>query len=141
MRLRTRDYRNKPRVDPRYFTHEHDVRVMTYELRLARWIGAQPGFSGWAGAELAPGPDVRSDEELLDYVHRTYNTVYHPSCTVKMGADDDPSAPLDARLRVKGVEGLRVADGSVMPDLVAVNPCFTTMVIGENCADLLEEDA
>ncbi|MDQ0711967.1 choline dehydrogenase-like flavoprotein [Streptomyces luteogriseus] len=55
--------------------------------------------------------------------------------------DDDPSAPLDARLRVKGVEGLQVADGSVMPDLVTVNPCITTMMIGEKCADLLREDA
>ena len=58
-----------------------------------------------------------------------------------MGADDGPSTPLDARLRVKGVEGLRVADGSVMPDLVAVIPCITTMLIGEKRADLLKEDA
>jgi choline dehydrogenase len=141
VRLRTRDYRDKPRVDPRYFTHEHDVRVMTYGLRLARRIAEQPALSGWAGAELAPGPEARTDDELLDYVHKTHNTVYHPSCTVKMGADDDHSAPLDARLRVKGVEGLRVADGSVMPHLVTVNPCITTMMIGEKCADLLREDA
>ncbi|MEU2065047.1 GMC oxidoreductase [Streptomyces sp. NPDC013455] len=141
VRLRTRDHRDKPRVDPRYFTHEHDVRVMTYGLRLARRIAVQPALSGWAGAELAPGPDVRTDDELVDYIRRTHNTVYHPSCTVRMGADDDPSAPLDARLRVKGVEGLRVADGSVMPDLTAVNPCITTMVIGEKCADLVKEDA
>ncbi|WP_437050170.1 GMC oxidoreductase [Streptomyces sp. enrichment culture] len=87
-----------------------------------------------AGAELAPGPDVRDDDELLDYIRRTRSTVYHPACTVRMGADDDPSAPLDARLRV---EGLRVADGSVMPDLVTVNPCVTTMAIGEKCADLI----
>lgn len=60
---------------------------------------------------------------------------------MKTGADDDPSAPLDARLRVKGVEGLRVADGSVMPDLISVNPCITTMMIGEKCAGMLKEDA
>lgn len=76
MRLRTRDYRDKPMVDPRYFTHEHDVRVMTYGLGLARRIASQPALSGWAGAELAPGPDVRTDEELLDYIHKTHNTVY-----------------------------------------------------------------
>jgi len=68
--------------------------------------------------------------EVLDHIHKTHNTVHHPSCTVKMGADDDASAPLDARLRVKGVkgvEGLRVADSSVMPDLTSVNPCITTL--------------
>ncbi|MFE4856709.1 GMC family oxidoreductase [Streptomyces sp. NPDC056670] len=141
VRLRTRDFRDKPRVDPRYFTDEHDVRVMTHGLRLGRRIAAQPALAPWAGAELAPGPDVQTDDELLDYIATTHNTVYHPSCTVKMGADDDPSAPLDARLRVKGIAGLRVADGSAMPDLVTVNPCITTMMIGEKCADMLKEDA
>ncbi|MEU6051840.1 GMC family oxidoreductase N-terminal domain-containing protein [Streptomyces xanthochromogenes] len=141
VRLRTRDFRDKPRVDPRYFTDEHDVRVMTYGLRLARRIAAQPALAPWAGAELAPGPGVQTDDELFDYIATTHNTVYHPSCTVKMGADDDRSAPLDARLRVKGIEGLRVADGSAMPDLVTVNPCITTMMIGEKCADMLKEDA
>jgi choline dehydrogenase len=93
------------------------------------------------GGGSGGGPDVRTDDEPLDYIHKTHNTVYHPSCTVRMGADADPSAPLDAWLRVKGVEGLRVADGSVMPDLIAVNPCITTMMIGEKCADLVKEDA
>lgn len=120
--------------------YEHDVRVMTHGLRLARRIAAQPALSGWTGAELAPGPQVRGDDELLVYIRKTHNTVYHPSCTVRMGADDDPLAPLDARLRVKGVGDLRVADGSVMPDLVTVNPCITTMMIGEKCADLIRAD-
>jgi choline dehydrogenase len=94
VRLRTRDYRDKPKVDPRYFTHEHGVRVMTYGLKPARRMASPPALSGWAGAEPAPGPDVRTDEELLEYIDKTHNTVYHPSCTVKMGAGDDPSAPL-----------------------------------------------
>jgi choline dehydrogenase-like flavoprotein len=69
------------------------------------------------------------------------DTVYHPACTAKMGADDDPMAVLDVRFRVRGVDGLRVADGSAMPFLVAVNPCITTMAIGVKCADLIKEDA
>jgi choline oxidase len=141
VRLRTRDFRDKPRVDPRYFTHEHDMRVMAFGLRLARTIAAQTPLAEWAGAELAPGPDAQSDDELQAYIRETHNTVYHPAGTVRMGADSDTGAPLDPRLRVKGVTGLRVADASVMPFLPAVNPCITTMMIGEKCADMIKEDA
>ncbi|HEX2300633.1 MAG TPA: GMC oxidoreductase, partial [Pseudonocardiaceae bacterium] len=138
------DFRDKPRVDPRYFTDPHDEQVMLYGMRLAREIAAQPALAGWVGRELAPGPDAQSDDELIDYVHRTHNTVYHPCCTVPMGMGPmgaGERAPLDARLRVKGIGALRVADGSAMPFLVAVNPCLTTMMIGEKCADLIREDA
>ncbi|GAA1951174.1 GMC family oxidoreductase [Amycolatopsis minnesotensis] len=141
VRLRTRDYRDKPKVDPRYFTDPHDIRVMTYGIKLAREIVAQPAMAAWAGTELAPGAGARTDDEIADYLRKTHNTVYHPSCTAKMGGDNDPNAVLDARLRVRGVSNLRVADGSAMPFLVAVNPCITTMAIGEKCADMLKEDA
>ena len=82
-----------------------------------------------------------SDDELIDYMHKTHNTVYHPACTAHMGPDSDPLAVVDPRLRVRGVRGLRVADGSVLPFLPAINPCITTMMIGEKCADMLKEDA
>ena len=141
VRLRTRDFRDKPAVDPRYFTDPHDIRVMSYGIKLARQIVSQPAMQEWAGAELHPGPDVRTDDEIADYIRKTHNTVYHPAASVPMGADDDPQAPLDARLRVKGVQGLRVADASAMPFLVAVNPNITTMAIGEKCSDMLKEDA
>lgn len=139
VRLRTRDFRDKPLVDPRYFTDPRDEQVMLRGVRLARRIAAQPALASWAGRELAPGPGARSDDELIDYIRRTHNTVYHPSCTVPMGTGD--RAPLDARLRVKGIDGLRVADGAAMPFLVTVNPGITTMMIGEKCADLLRVDA
>ncbi|RBL82879.1 choline oxidase, partial [Streptomyces cavourensis] len=139
VRLRTRDFRDKPRVDPRYFTDEHDVRVMTYGLRLAREIVARPAMADWAGTELAPGPGATTDAELFAYIRETHNTVYHPAGTVRMGPADDPDSPLDPQLRVKGVTGLRVADASVMPVLTTANPCITTMMIGEKCADLIRE--
>ncbi|WP_084742037.1 GMC family oxidoreductase N-terminal domain-containing protein [Cryptosporangium aurantiacum] len=139
VRLRSRDFRDKARVDPRYFTDDegHDERVMLAGLRLARTIAAQPALAGWVGRELAPGPSAVTDDELLDYVHKTHNTVYHPSCTARMGRDDDPYAVLDAQLRVRGVRGLRVADASAMPLLTTVNPNLTTMMIGERCGDLI----
>ncbi|MBB3053371.1 choline dehydrogenase-like flavoprotein [Prauserella isguenensis] len=138
VRLRSRDFRDKPAVDPRYFTHPHDMRVMTAGVTLARKIVEQPAMRDWAGAELFPGPDVRTDDEIADYVRRTHNTVYHPAASVPMGAEADK--PLDERLRVKGVHGLRVADASAMPFLVAVNPNITTMAIGEKCSDMLKAD-
>lgn len=139
VRLRSRDFRDKPRVDPRYFTDAegHDMRVMIAGIRTAREIMAQPAMAEWAGPELAPGREAQTDEELAAYVRATHNTVYHPVGTVRMGAADDAGSPLDPQLRVKGVTGLRVADASVMPEIVTVNPNITVMMIGEKCADLI----
>ena len=137
VRLSTRGYQDKPKVDPRYFSHPHDREVMIRGFRVAREIAAAPALKDWVGKELAPGEQDSTDEELFEYIRKTHNTVYHPSCTVKMGADDDPMAPVTPTLHVKGVDGLRVADGSVMPDLITVNPCITTMMIGERCADFI----
>ena len=86
--------------------------------------------------ELAPGADVQDDAALLDYARRTANTVYHPAGTCRMGAADDPRAVVDPRLRVRGVGRLRVADASIFPAMIGVNPCLTCMMIGEKCADL-----
>ena len=87
VRLRSRDYRDRARVDPRYFTDPegHDEQVMAYGIRLARKIVSQSPMAPWAGRELAPGPDAQSDDELIDYMHKTHNTVYHPACTAHMG--------------------------------------------------------
>ena len=114
---------------------------MMYGIRLARTIVTQPAMAGWAGVELAPGPDAQTDDELIDYMHKTHNTVYHPAATARMGPDSDRLAVVDPRLRVRGVHRLRIADGSILPFLPAINPCITTMMIGEKCADLLREDA
>lgn len=139
VRLRSIDYRDKPKVDPRYFSDPdgHDMRVMIAGVRKAREIMAQPAMADWVGRELAPGPDAQTDEQIADYVRRTHNTVYHPVGTVRIGAPDDAGAPLDPQLRVKGVTGLRVADASVMPEIVTVNPNLTVVMIGEKCAELI----
>ena len=76
---------------------------MAYGMRLARKIVSQPAMAEWAGAELAPGPDAQTDDELVDYMHKTHNTVYHPACSCHMGPDSDPLAVVDPRLRVRGV--------------------------------------
>ncbi len=139
VRLRSRDFRDRARVDPRYFTDPegHDMAVMTAGIRLARRIAEQPALQEWVARELAPGPDATTDDELADYVRRTHNTVYHPASTARMGPDGDPGAVLDPQLRVRGVQGLRVADASVLPFLPAINPNITCMMIGEKAVDLL----
>jgi len=137
VRLSSRDFHDNPKVDPRYFTAEHDREVMIRGIRVAREIAAAPALEEWVGEELAPGEAAQTDEEIFDYIRTTHNTVYHPSCTVKMGPASDPLAPVDPQLRLRGVDGLRVADGSIMPDLITVNPCITTMMIGERCADFI----
>ncbi|MGH3977158.1 MAG: GMC family oxidoreductase, partial [Pseudonocardiaceae bacterium] len=143
VRLRTRDFRDRAKVDPRYFTDPegHDIAVMLAGIKLARRIAAQPALQGWIKHELAPGADAVSDDELVDYIRKTHNTVYHLAGTARMGAADDLGAVVDPRLRVKGVIGLRVVDGSIMPFLPAVNPNITTMMIGEKASDLVAEDA
>jgi choline oxidase len=139
VRLRSRDFRDRPTVDPRYFTDPdgHDMAVMLAGISLARRIAAQPALRAWVERELVPGPHAVTDGELSDYIRTTHNTVYHPAGTARMGAMDDTEAVLDPRLRVKGVTGLRVADASVLPFLPAVNPNITVMMIGEKASDLL----
>lgn len=139
VRLRTCDFRDKPMVDPRYFTDEegYDMHIAVEGIKLAREIVAQPAMAEYAGRELFPGTGVQSDEDIADYVAKTHNTVYHPAGTVRMGAVDDVMSPLDPELRVKGVSGLRVVDASVMPQLTAVNPNISCMLIGERASDLI----
>ncbi len=141
IRLRSKDFRDRARVDPRYFTDPdgHDERVMLAGIRLARTIAEQEPLRSWVARELAPGPDAVSDDELIDYIHKTHNTVYHPAATARMGALDDPMAVLDPQLRVKGVQRLRVVDASAMPKLPAVNPNITVMTMAEKCADLIRD--
>ena len=116
VRLRSRDYRDRARVDPRYFTDPegHDEQVMLYGVRLARKIVSQPAMADWAARELAPGPDAQSDDEIIDYIHKTHNTVYHPACTARMGPDGDRDAvarPAAARARRPGpARGRRLGD-------------------------------
>lgn len=139
VRLRSADPAAPPRIDCRYFTDPdgHDERVLLAGIQLARRLAAQPALRAWVKRELAPGPAVQDDAALAEYARRTANTVYHPAGTCRMGAADDPAAVVDPCLRVRGVGRLRVADASIFPTMIGVNPCLTCLMIGEKCADLI----
>ena len=119
VRLRSRDFRDRPRVDPRYFTDPegYDERIMLTGVRLARRIAEQPPLAAWVGRELAPGPDATTDDELLDYIHKCHNTVYHPAATARMGAVDGPD--VRARPGAAGQGGVEAAGGGRVGDAEA----------------------
>lgn len=140
VRLRSPHPNDPPLIDCRYFTDPegYDEALLLAGLKLARTIAGQPALKDWIKRELAPGSAVRSDRDLSEYARRTANTVYHPAGTCKMGDQHDPLTVVDSQLRVKGVHRLRVADASIFPCMISVNPCLTCMMIGEKCADLLK---
>ena len=124
-----------PSIEPNYLTEPADVKTIVAGLRLAREIVPQPAYDSYRGLELAPGPNARSDAELEDYIRESSETLYHPVGTCRMGADAD--AVVDLELRVRGVDGLRVVDASVMPKVINGNTNAPTMMIAERAADLI----
>ena len=127
-------------VDPQYLSRDEDLAVFEYGIRYARELVQTKPFDPMRGRELAPGPNVTSSTDLGDYIRRVASTVWHPVGTCKMGPASDVAAVVDDRLRVRGVEGLRIADASVMPKLVNGNPNAAVMMIAEKAADFIRGD-
>ncbi len=117
-----------PIIDPNYFSHPDDMAAMIAAVRLSRDIGRQPALADWNAGEHFPGPEVESDEAIAAWVARDVSTWFHPVGTCRMGVGDD--AVVDPALRVRGIGGLRVADASIMPDIVSVNTQAAATMIG-----------
>jgi choline dehydrogenase len=119
-----------------YLSTDQDRREWVEAIRVARSILSQPAFAAFDGGELSPGPDVASDEQVLDWVRRDGETALHPSCTCRMGTD--PMSVVDPlTMRVRGVEGLRVVDASAMPYVTNGNIYAPVMMLAEKAADLI----
>lgn len=129
------DARAAPVIRANYLSHPLDREMIVAVLKIIRKIAAQPALAGMIVRETRPGGATASDDELLDYARRTAQTCWHPSGTCRMGGGT--GAVVDAALRVRGVEGLRVIDTSVMPFLTASNTNLPTMMIAEKGADLV----
>ncbi|MEO0817174.1 MAG: choline dehydrogenase [Pseudomonadota bacterium] len=133
--LRSADPFDAPLIDPNYLATEEDKRSLRESVKMCREIFAQSAFDPYRGPEMVPGAGVQSDDEIDAYIRETGETIYHPVGTVAMGAGDD--APLDGELRVRGMEGLRVVDASVMPTLIGGNTNAPTIMIAEKAADMI----
>ena len=132
VRLQSADPSASPVIDPNYLSCEVDVEAIVSGLHLLREVAAQSPLDGWRGEELYPGPGMTADTDLRAYVRSSMSTIYHPTSTCRMGVDD--AAVVDPSLRVYGVEGLRVADASVMPLITSANTQAPTMMIAERAA-------
>jgi choline dehydrogenase len=132
VKITSTDPRRHPALRFNYLSTPNDRREWVEAIRCARDILAQPAFADLDGGELSPGPQVATDEQILDWVRRDAETALHPSCTCAMGTVVDP-----ATMRVRGVDGLRVVDASVFPFVTNANIYAPTMMVAEKAADLI----
>lgn len=133
--LRSADPSDPPRIFANYLGTDFDKRTTIAGVKILREVMAQPAFADILGAEIAPGPDKATDAALTEWLKQAGGTTLHPVGTCKMGPDED--AVVDAELRVHGIDGLRVADASIMPIISSGNTNAPTIMIGEKAADMI----
>jgi choline dehydrogenase len=135
--LRSADPLAAPIIRCHYLQHDDDVKALVQGVKMARWFGESDSYSDLRGDEIAPGPAAKSDADLAAFARRESDTIYHGAGTCKMGPQNDPAAVVDASLRLRGVDGVRVADASIMPEVVNATTHAACVMIGEKAADLL----
>ena len=139
VRIKSPDPGAAPAIQPCYLSSPHDRDTVVAGMRLLQRLMRQPAMSRFVAEERAPDPECTSEADLLAFARATGTTVFHPTSTCRMGSD--PDAVVDARLRVRGIDRLRIVDGSIMPALVSGNTNAAIVMIGEKGADLILEDA
>ncbi len=135
IRLAANDPYQAPKLDPNLLGHNEDIAPLLFGLKLARRLLAQPSFAKYKATEVAPGPTTQSDEDWVAHIRKTASTVHHPVGTCRMGTDS--AAVVDPQLRVRGLDGLRVVDGSVMPRVIGGNTNAPIVMIAEKAADMM----
>jgi choline dehydrogenase len=136
--LRSNNYTDPPIIQPSLLCSSQDIPVQLSGLKMVREIMDYfAANSGWLGDEYLPGPNVTTDQQLINYINQASVPDFHYVGTCKMGPDTDPQAVVDPQLRVKGVSGLRVADASIMPFVTSGNTNAPSMMIGSRCADFI----
>ena len=143
VRLKSSDPAAAPEIKPNYLSAEADKTVAANSLRVARRVVAQPALKPYKPDEILPGPRVSSNDEaaLVKAAGDIGTTIFHPVGTAKMGRDSDPTAVVDERLRLIGIDGLRVVDASIMPTITSGNTNSPTIMIAEKGAGMILDDA
>jgi len=132
------DPKAKPEILFNYMQNQEDIEAFRACIRLTREIISQPAMDEFRGEEIQPGADVTSDEAIDAWIREEAESAYHPSCTCKLGADDDPMAVLDKDCKVRGIENLRVVDSSIFPTIPNGNLNGPTIMVGEKAADIIK---
>jgi choline dehydrogenase len=141
VRIKSANPFEAPEMQPNYLSTDLDRRTMVAGLRAARMIANSKAMQDFIAREVKPGPDQQSDEELLEFVRNNGATIFHPAGTCKMGPEHDALAVVDDRLRVRGLQSLRVIDCSVMPTIVSGNTNAPVVMMAEKAVDMILEDA
>ncbi|WP_120495949.1 choline dehydrogenase [Kiloniella sp. EL199] len=137
IRIKSGDVNDKPEILFNYNEHEDDREAFRACIRLSREIMEQPSMTPYCEDEIQPGAALQSDEELDAWIRENAESAYHPSCTCKIGADNDPMAVLDNECKVRGIENLRVVDSSVFPTITNGNLNAPTIMVAEKAADII----
>jgi len=141
VRIASADWRSAPEIRPNYLSDPCDRAVAANAIRVTRRIAGMPALARYAPEEFKPGLSFQTEEELVKAAGEIGTTIFHPVGTAKRGPDGDPMAVVDGRLRVRGVEGLRVVDASIMPTITSGNTNSPTLMIAERGAEMILEDA
>jgi choline dehydrogenase len=137
VRLRSANPADKPLVDANFFGHPEDLRLTLASLKFARKLLATKPLGPKIADELLPGSDIVNDDALVEYCGRTVKTNYHPSGSARMGPDGDPMAVLDSRMRVRGIDNLRVIDCSAIPFIPSANTNAAALMLGHRAAEFV----
>ena len=138
--IQSPNFEEAPAIAPNYLSTPEDQQVAIDSLRLTRRIVSQPALARYQPEEYKPGAQYQSDEALLQLAGEIATTIFHPVGTTKMGRSNDPMAVLDSRLRVRGVQGLRVVDAGAMPTITSGNTNSPTLMLAEKAAEWIRAD-
>lgn len=140
VRIKSNNPHEAPAIQPNYLSTEDDIRVAVDSLKLTRRLVSAPALAKYRPEEYLPGAEIRTEEDMRVAAGQIGATIFHPVATAKMGIDSDPMAVLDGRLRVRGVDGLRVIDASAMPLITSGNTASPTLMIAEKGAEFILQD-